>query len=380
MACALFLATAVSAANLLPNGSFESTEPPPPNKERAQSGEPPPAESWPPRTWNVWCDWNASWSCPDDPATAHSGRRCLKYQVVQGVGRLRYGPMPVPDGSPWTVRLYARGKGTWKLGGYAVEPGRWTPLPATATFTLEDGWKPFEWTVTPGCRSWALELTTQGAGEYWLDDVEVSYPGLPDLHLPPDQPAGRDEHTLLYLPFEEALNEDAFFIKGRCELASGGRFGKCLRLGAEGYVACSATEGLDPRQGTIELWVKLLSPGNDGVFHGFVMIPGPEGMALCKDQYSHISFGFSSGWGTLSRIWADGYAHWWQPGVWRHIAACWDKDSMELFVDGKLIAWGHPRALSRMLGPELGIGGPDLEIDDLRVSDVVRYHVPVAAE
>jgi hypothetical protein len=50
---------------------------------------------------------------------------------------------------------------------------------------------------------------------------------------------------------------------------------------------------------------------------------------------------------------------------------------MQLFVDGKLIAWtDHPR-LSRSLGPELGLGSAGLELDDLRISNVVRYRQPV---
>ena len=75
-----------------------------------------------------------------------------------------------------------------------------------------------------------------------------------------------------------------------------------------------------------------------------------------------------------------GYAGSWQPGVWRHLAACWDKELLQLFVDGKLIGWERNPKLSRFLGPELGIGSPGLELDDLRISDVVRYRQAVPGE
>jgi hypothetical protein len=186
-----------------------------------------------------------------------------------------------------------------------------------------------------------------------------------------------DAETLLYLPFEDPFNEDAFFVKPGARLTDQGLFGKALSLGAEGYVACSANENLDPQRGTIEVWVKLLSPGNDGIARPIVQVPGPEGMWLGKDQYSHVGFGFSSGWARTSGVTVMGYAHSWQPGVWRHLAACWEADLLQLFVDGKLIGWERQPRLSRSLGPELGLGSAGLELDDLRISRVTRYRVEV---
>ena len=224
-----------------------------------------------------------------------------------------------------------------------------------------------------------LPLATGGPTEVWLDDVTVAYAGLTPLGLPPEGPLVRDAHTLLYLPFETPFNEDVFFVKGKVLLTreGEGRFGRAVRLGPEGYVACSANENLDPSRGTLELWVNLLSPGSDGVYHSLVGVPGPEGMALRKDQYAHVGFGFCTGWRPLSGATAMGYAHTWQPGVWRHVAACWNAALMQLFVGGKLIAWGHKPALSRALGPELGIGSAGIELDDLRISNVVRYRQAV---
>ena len=363
-------------ANLLPNPSFEVTEPPPPTREQVASGKPAPIDTWLPRTWNVWTHDGAVYTCPDDPAQAHSGRRCVHFVADVGGATVRYGPMPVPDNRVWTVTFWARGRGKVAAVAYDVLPDRWNPV-KDWHFDIAKEWKSYEFQMHPkeGSRKWLFDIGTEGQAEVWIDDVVVTYPGLKAIGLPPEGPLTRDENTLLYLPFEEPLNEDAFFVKQKAAISGPGegRFGRCLVLGAGGYVATSANENLDPQVGTIEAWIKPLWTGNDGVFHPFVSIPGMEGMSLHKDQYSHVWFGFSSGWATLSYAYADGYAYWWQPGVWRHVAACWDKDLMQLFVDGKLIGWQNKPKLSRSLGPELAIGSEGMAIDDLRISKVVRY-------
>jgi len=367
------VSSALAQANILPNPSFELVEPPPP------TAAPPAPESWLPRTWNVVQQHGALWRCPDDPGQAHSGRRCAHFRSpLHGTAILRYGPMPVPNEQPWTVKLWARGKGQLLAAANEALPDRLNRLQEWPV-AIEERWKLFEFQFQPGpkCRQWTFELATRGEAEVWLDDVFISYSGLTSLGLPPDKPVAKDEHTLLHLPFEEPLNEDAFFLKGQVRLTDEGRFGKALALGADAYVACSANENVDPRLGTVELWCKLLSPGNDRVYRPFVSVPGPEGMAFRKDQYSHIGFGFSSGWRSLSHATAMGYADFWQPGVWRHLAACWDKDLLQVFVDGKLIAWTYNPMLSKALGPELRLGAAAMELDDLRISTVVRYRLPV---
>lgn len=363
------------AANLLPNPSFELVEPPPPTAAVATAGGRAPAEAWLARTWNVWVQDGARWRCPDDPAVAHSGRRCAAFVATQGAGLLRYGPLPAARPGPWTVELWVRGTGQVVVGAYDVQPERWVRIPQERALALADVWTSHGAVLQlpDGCRQWMLEVATRGSTEVWLDDVVLSCPGVDPVPLPPTGPLVKDAETLLYLPFEEPLNEDAFYVGGRVGLSAAGCFGRALALGPDAYVACSANENLDPAQGTIELWVRLLSPGNDRVYRPLLSVPGPDGMNLCKDQYSHISFSFCSGWQTLSRAWSDGHANAWQPGVWRHVAACWDRDLMQVFVDGKLIAWTLAPKLPRTLGPELRIGSADLEIDDLRTSRTVRY-------
>jgi hypothetical protein len=364
--------------NLLPNPSFELVEPPPPTPATA-AGKPVPPEAYRPRTWDVAAQGGAEVLCPDDASSAHSGKRCVRLRAPRGRAILRYAAVPVPHAGLWTVRLWARGAGKLTMQMHQVGKDRWTPL-EPKVFDVVGEWRLLECLLDPkDSRLVVLDFSADAPADIWMDDLFVSYPGFPSLGLPPTKPVGKDRHTLLYLPFEDWFDEDAFFVRQRAALSkeSEGVFGKCLVLGPEGYVACSANENLDPAQGTIEVWFKLLSPGSDGLSHSIVGVPGMDGLWLGKDQYGHVAFAMSTGWRSLCRASAKDYAYHWQPGVWRHLAVCWDKDLLQLFVDGKLVAWECNPRLPRALGPELAIGSPNIELDDLRVSRVVRYRQPV---
>jgi hypothetical protein len=368
--------------NFVANPSFEVTEAPPPTP--ATKGRPAPPDKWLPRNWSVWPMDFAGYSLVDDPAQAHSGRRCVNVKTEGGVLSLTYGPVPRFDDKPWTVRFWARGTGQVVAAAceylYAHGPSRlkeWT-FPVTAA------WSEYEFEYQPPAdrSTWHLELATRGAADLWLDNVFVGHADLRPTGLPPDKPAGQDDHTLLYLPFEEPLDEYQFFIEGQVLLSKPdeGRFGKGLVLGPGGYVACSAGKYLDLSQGTIEFWVKLGSPGNDGVTHPMVNVAGSDAMGIWKDAFCHVIFAFTSGWAGLSYAWAEGYAYNWQPGVWRHIAACWDRDLMELFIDGKLVAWEVKPRLLHSTNDELGLGSAGMELDDLRISNIARYRMPVRSD
>lgn len=191
--------------------------------------------------------------------------------------------------------------------------------------------------------------------------------------LPPTAELTRDAHTLLLLAFEEPFDPLATFVKGQLDFVEDGRFGKALQQGADAYVAMSAEDFVDARSGTIEVWVKFLSPGDDRVSRAIVTVPGPSGLWLGKDQYGHVSFSIRRFWGQGARVTADGYARTWQPGVWRHVAACWDAQALQLWVDGRLLGTVPARDMPDAFGPELRLGSPGLILDDLRISRSVRY-------
>ncbi|NPV45764.1 MAG: hypothetical protein HPY69_02300 [Armatimonadetes bacterium] len=369
--------------NLLPNPSFELVEPPRPTADQARLGALPPLETWLPRTWTVWSNGDAEWRCPANREAAHGGQRYLHLTARQGRAAARYGPIPVSGPEAWTVRFWACGTGqlTVSATDATAEPWRDQPL---QTFDLQAQWTELALTWTPpaACRQWCLTIATEGAAEARVDEVLLTGPQWATPPWPPPAPVAADEHTLLYLDFEQPLDEDAFYVGGQVGYTSEDNqegFGRALRLGAGAYVACSADEHLNPKAGTIELWCKLLEPGDNGVQQPMVSIPGPEGLWLGKDQYSHVGLQFSTGWSRLSGAIAMGYAWAWQP-CWRHVAACWDEQALTVFVDGKLIAWEPRPKLSRFLGPELRLGSPGMLMDDLRISDVVRYRVPLPAD
>ena len=66
--------------------------------------------------------------------------------------------------------------------------------------------------VRPGKNVIAVRVFDHfGDGGFTGSPLEI-YLAPTEWGLPPDKPAMKDERTLLYLPFEEALNEDAFFL------------------------------------------------------------------------------------------------------------------------------------------------------------------------
>lgn len=364
--------------NLLPNASFESVEPPPLTAGRAVRGEAAPADEWLPRTWQVLAEGGAVTRCPDNPAAARQGRRHVQVAAARGSGGVRFGLVPVADAQPWQLTFQAQGTGRVAVVFRAYGPDQPVRLLDEESFGLTNTWTGYTHTFTPpaGLRGFHVDVVTRGPGQMSLDDVSLSHPALTPLNLPPTASLAPDADTLLWLAGDVRPDENRFFIKEPIEFTDGVH-GRALRFGPEGYMAGSASEHLDVRAGTIECWFRLRAPGNNGQSQPLVCVPGPDGMWLGKDQYGHVGLGFGAGWKSLVRVSAQGYANTWAPDVWRHMAACWDADSAEVFVDGKLVAWTTRPALPRSLGPELGIGSPGLDIHELRISRRARYHVPV---
>jgi hypothetical protein len=375
------LAQSPAPVNLLPNPSFELVELPMPTARTAT--QPAKAETFLPRTWNISAQGGAEVSCPDDKAQSHTGSRCVKIKAAKNQqGGVRYYYISIPRPLTLTVRFWARGEGQLGVQCRQLLKDRWSEPTSQPPSTITKDWKQYETKLDikePG--QYVLDIDNPPAQptEAWIDDVFVGYPGMPELPWPPAKAMTKDKDTLLLLDFEKWFDEDVFFVKQKAGLSKEGEgvHGKCLQLGAQGYVATSANENFDCRQGTIEVWFRTLTPSADALSHPVVTIPGMDGMWLGMDQYAHVGFGFSSGWRGLCGCNSLGYAGNWQPGVWRHMAACWDKDMLQLFVDGKLIAWEYKPNLPRSTGPELAIGSPNMELDDLRISKVVRFRQPV---
>ena len=380
--------------NILPNGSFESLEPPPPTPETATKGAP--SDQWLPRTWEVRRSGSAVYRISEEKEQAHSGSRAVHFQTTGGRATLGYGPLPALEEKPWNFKIWARGKGAlvvsaWKFGN----PNQNLH---TQEFKLDAQWKELSLSFTTSAiqERWWLELSCENGSEAWLDDASLSNPSLRPISLPPKTALGKDKDTLLYLPcenLEEEKDGKITFMKmdgvnlvgvGRIEQMPDGQFGKCLGMWSGSSMIASASEYLNPACGTVEMWVRLRQPRCDGLSLNFVGITGPNGMYFGKSIWGQIRLGFSNGWQSLCGL--EVYpndATQWQPGVWRHFAACWDKEALQIFVDGQLVAWKGKPELAKYLNDSLCIGGsnwgPDratFDFDDLRISNTVRYRIP----
>ena len=346
--------------NALPNGGFELVEPGP-------------AGPLIPRAWTL--------RPPDtDQLTVTSredGGRCLKMTGNGVIPAIRYDGLPLAGTATWALAFESRGEGAVRVQVHACDDKAWGILLDETPESAPD-WRRHRFAVTPPTTASELRIQFAGKGTAYLDNVVFGHAALPALDLPPATPLTRDSDTLLLLDFETDLDPFQFFTKGEVNQAAPGRYGRGLRQGAGAYVATSAEDFLDARAGTIELWVKLLVPGSERVGRPIVSVPGMRGLSLCRDQYGHFSFSLQRHWGTGVRIWGEGYARTWEPGVWRHVAACWDQDLVQLWVDGRLLDSAPAVNLPDSFGPELRLGAPGMVIDSLRISRTVRYRFPVA--
>ena len=345
--------------NALPNGGFELVEPNAAGKSV-------------PRTWDVATRGDGR----VEAVPRHPGGHCLRLSAEKGAARVFYDGIPVADSATWTLTFEIRGNGKVWARVSSRDGGAWRKLLDQSVDGTSE-WVSHRFSMTPGETATTLRLELASSDDVSLDNVLLGHAGLPALDLPPLRKLESDQDTLLLLDFEEDLDPFQYFLKGEVKRVPKGRFGAALHQGAGAYVATSAEDFLDPQAGTIELWVKLLVPGGERVSRPFVSVPGMRGLSLTRDQYGHISFSLNRHWGVGVRVWADGYARKWQPGVWRHVAACWDHELTQLWVDGRLLGSAPAKNLPDTLGPELRIGAPGMVIDNLRISRTVRYRVPL---
>ena len=360
--------------NFFANPSFEWGQPPP--LVRSNVGKTSFAsDELVPRCWQL----NGKVTCPLDETKAHTGRRALLMTAPSGACEGTYHPLPRFVG-PRTIRFYARGTGTLHAAASTLVERKWQDL-NSKEYQLTSDWRQyvFECPQERINESWKFHLGTVGETVAWVDDFSLDCPQSNLDGLPPHHPLQEDQDTSLYLDFETPLDPLSYFVKGEVSYTENEMpgFGKALHQGRDACVAGDAEEAIDPRQGTIECWVKLLSPGNDTQNRSFLRVPGMDGMGFGKNQYGHLSFGFSKAWRPLGSMLLMGRLYSWRPHVWHHLAVTWDSDMMQCFIDGALAGWTLNPELPPTLGAILEIGDPGVVLDELRISRTVRYRVPV---
>ena len=155
--------------------------------------------------------------------------------------------------------------------------------------------------------------------------------------------AAVDEHTTFLAHFDTGALPDycvgdwSFGLAGEPVLVEG-RSGKALQLSARRSINYPAAGKIDPRQGTIEFWLRWpTAPGQDpklSIFHlgtaagsylRFNTVTGGKlGMAY------NVGKGQEQNWHRVEIPPPD-----WQPGEWHHIAGTWSPDGVLSYIDGK---------------------------------------------
>ena len=159
-----------------------------------------------------------------------------------------------------------------------------------------------------------------------------------------------------------------------------GKFGKALKSGSTTGFVDYPTEGiLNPRGGTIEMWVCPLDwLPEDGKFHTFFDVRGKGHLYLYKYWMGTdlLMLTCSNLQGPYGSSGADARA--WKPGQWHHVAGTWSPRGVMVYVDGKPAGKDPVEgSLPTAFGPTFRIGDQPWQfprstsslIDEVRIYD-----------
>jgi hypothetical protein len=160
-------------------------------------------------------------------------------------------------------------------------------------------------------------------------------------------------------------------------------------------VQYASAGNINLQQGTIEMWVRLLSPILEttdkspklryllssgkytGALHGCALVlshfDGKPG-----EPYS-LLFSRQNG-SEKEKTWGVSCQPNWRPGEWHHVAVTYSAQEDTLFVDGKRVATTKTGAAMDLIGENFALGASiyhsylsDCALDEVRISDSVRY-------
>lgn len=324
-----------------------------------------------------------------DAEQARSGSHCLALKP----GEVFLPAVPVKPGAEVVLRFWATAKAS-AMFGVQMAQGKSQNLypparPVDDSKPDAKGYVLYEhrFRAPEGAVSISANL---GAAEALVDDISMDVEGTklaaPDL----TSPAAADADTIALAGGDAPLAHGGVFTGELIE----GVFGKAYRLGAEDLLQMPGKLTHLLKGGTIELWARPQWPGRDDKNHRLVALSNDGfGYNLSRSQYNHIAFSASDGWtnstGTVqAQHWQ--YANRWDAGDWHHIAVCWTPTWYTLFVDGFPVdtastatppapnrSWCSGRLPTKV--PTLaGIGSPDTDIDEVRISRSARYWIAAA--
>jgi len=176
---------------------------------------------------------------------------------------------------------------------------------------------------------------------------------------------------------------------GKPELAEG-KFGRALKTGSPtGFVDYPTKGILNPRRGTIEMWVCPVDwLPDDGKFHAFFAVRGQGALYLYK-YFSGTRLLMLTGNDVKGPFTSSQFpVNDWKPGQWHHLAGSWSPQGVLAYVDGKP-ADKQPLAglLPTALDPTFRIGDQPWQfprattslIDEVRIYDRTLTPAQIAA-
>lgn len=219
----------------------------------------------------------------------------------------------------------------------------------------------------------------------------------------PVDPEPIDEHTLLYLSFDDTLQgsqgEQPTVAQGVTFEPGVSGAGARIPLGSS--LVYDSSGKIQAAEGTVECWVKPLWQVGDTSDHVMLRWGSEGGGLFLLEQTRDLRCLFNR-WGS-GGVPEVGCVYWvpapnWAPGQWRHVAFTWkstpspDQTTSKIYLDGILrSSETHPHlvrppvsALGKLwVGSDpLGGGGPTSEVnavmDELRVSSVERTAAEIA--
>lgn len=218
-------------------------------------------------------------------------------------------------------------------------------------------------------------------------------------------PFTADENTLLLSNFEQSTRHADYSLGWNKFAGSGARltegyYGKGIdlrgysysseKLGTDDYTAYYTGWGFYPdgninyRQGTLECWVKLNARG-DNFLNAFITrtVKHEKGhytgtrIGLNTNNLNFLIPFFNGEYreGRINFKQVKGFRKNLSEG-WHHFALCWSPGEAAIYLDGRIVAaWDMTgkQGMAIVANPVRYLQMADCVIDDLRISDIVRY-------
>ena len=199
----------------------------------------------------------------------------------------------------------------------------------------------------------------------------------------PKEPFTPDPATFFLAHFDGSAEPDVARggreLEGNASLIDQGLFAGALHIQSRRGVSYPGADGNFPvGQGTIEMWVRPAWDGGDGKVRRLFGCRGVDSNFININKLATNKFGVGIAGQAkgqplvYSRPDVD-VSHW-RAGEWRHVAVCWTSGSVALWLDGKLAREGKKDGLAPRMAPRSFIlGGDPCDVDEFRISSVVRY-------